>query len=130
MRGGLGTGWEEPARPNETTCGERTHADSVGRTAASYRVDERDDRTRLLGIDGEVRIRELLQEFLKSQGSGSIAEAHGPHLLPGAVTHEAAPVCGAFQVRIVMHHGDTVARGAYVGFEIRETQGGRVPEGR
>ena len=76
-----------------------------------------------------MRIRELLEEFLKAQGSGPVIEAHRPHLLPGAVAHESAPVCGALQARIVMHHGDTVSRGADIGFEMSESQGGRVTEG-
>jgi hypothetical protein len=77
-----------------------------------------------------VRIRELLEEFLKTQGSGSVAEAHRPHLLPGAVAHESVPVGGALQARIVMHHGDTVSRGPNIGFEIPESQSGRVMESR
>jgi hypothetical protein len=92
-------------------------------------VGHRDDRSRLLGIDSEVRIRELLEEFLQAQGSGSVAETHRPHLLPGAVAHQSVPVCGALQARIVMHHGDTVSRGPNIGFEIPESQSGCVTEG-
>ena len=129
MCGGLGAGWKEPPGSDETSCGERAHTHSVGRGAASYRIRQRDDRTCLLGDDSDVRIRELLEEFLKAQGSGPVIEAHRPHLLPGAVAHESAPVCGALQARIVMHHGDTVSRGADIGFEMSESQGGRVTEG-
>jgi hypothetical protein len=77
-----------------------------------------------------VRIRELLEEFLQAQGSGSVAETHRPHLLPGAVAHESVPVCGALQARIVVNHRDTVSRGTNISFEIPESQGGRVMEGR
>ena len=129
MCGGLGAGWKEPPGSDETSCGERAHTHSVGRGAASYRIRQRDDRTCLLGVDSGVRIRELLEKLLKAQGSGPVIEAHRPHLLPGAVAHESAPVCGALQTRIVMHHGDTVSRGSNIGFEKPESQGGRVAEG-
>jgi glutamate-1-semialdehyde 2,1-aminomutase len=121
----MGTGFDMGEQPPQTVQaggGERCHADTVPCPRPVHGVRDRRYGASFLGIDGEVGVRQLLQELFKSQGSGAIGEAHRLDLAPRPHPHRSLPVSGATQASVMVQDRDSIAGGSHIGLEIGESQ--------